>query len=265
MPLMETVVSPLTGWVALTLAGLCIGSFLNVVIYRLPLMIARGDNDTLPPLTLFRPASHCPACGVPPGWLALIPVLSWWWLRGKCRHCAIPIPVRYPLTEAVTLAITLFIGWLLPPGGELVGMLIFSWLLLALAAIDGMTYLLPDALNGLLLWSGLLFTLCYQRDALPDAITGAAAGYCVLRLFTTIVSNMSGKICMGQGDFKLTAALGAWTGWQNLPLLLLIASLCGISWALVARGVFARKLSAPIPFGPPLALSGWLLVIYARF
>ena len=260
---------PWLWWGGLAIIGLCVGSFLNVVIYRLPLMIAAADGLPAaeingPPaahhINLWLPASHCPRCQQAVGWRDNIPLVSWLLLQGKCRHCRRAIGVRYPLIEAASLALTLAAGYAFPPGLTLCGVLLFGWLLLALAVIDLDCGLLPDWLTYSLLWSGLLFNLHDRFAPLSSAVMGAVAGYMVLWLIVLSVNQATGKQCMGYGDLKLTAALGAWLGWQALPLLLLLASSSGML-AIVALNLLARKsLHAALPFGPALAFSAALLM-----
>lgn len=250
-------------WLLLALLGAATGSLLNVVTWRLPLMIAA---DALPGFNLWLPASHCPQCKTPVRWHDNIPLLSWLLLKGRCRHCRQPISRRYPLTEFATLLLTLTLGCLFPPGTLLLALLMFSWLLLALVLIDAEHQLLPDALTLPLLWLGLLVNLLewLPHLTLAAAVTGAIAGYLTLALLAQGYRLLSGKDALGLGDAKLLAALGAWLGWQPLPLLLLLASVSGIVWVLVARLLFRRSLNAPLSFGPFLAAAGLMLLISAN-
>ncbi|MGM7780338.1 prepilin peptidase [Erwinia amylovora] len=250
-------------WLLLGLLGAATGSLINVVTYRLPLMIGA---DAPPGFNLWLPASHCPQCKTAVRWRDNIPLLSWLVLKGRCRHCCQPVSRRYPLTEFATLLLTLAIGWLFPVGGLLLAVLLFSWLLLALVLIDAEHQLLPDALTLSLLWLGLLVNLLewLPHLTLTAAVSGAIAGYLSLALLAQGYRLLSGKDALGLGDAKLLAALGAWLGWQPLPLLLLLASVSGIVWVLVARLLFRRSLNAPLPFGPLLAAAGLLLLISAN-
>ncbi|AUX73668.1 prepilin peptidase [Erwinia pyrifoliae] len=250
-------------WLLLALLGAATGSLLNVVTWRLPLMIGGGAR---PGFNLWLPASHCPQCKTTVRWHDNIPLLSWLLLKGRCRHCCQPVSRRYPLTEFGTLLLTLALGWLFPPGGLLLAVLLFSWLLLALVLIDAEHQLLPDALTLPLLWLGLSVNLLewLPHLTLAAAVSGAIAGYLSLALLAQGYRLLSGKDALGLGDAKLLAALGAWLGWQPLPLLLLLASVSGIIWVLLGRLLFRRSLNAPLPFGPFLAAAGLLLLISAN-
>ncbi|RJS92199.1 A24 family peptidase [Salinisphaera sp. Q1T1-3] len=256
--------------------GLIVGSFLNVVILRLPRMLearwaaeaAAADASDLAdttPVSLAAPASHCPHCRTPIKAWHNVPLLGYLGLRGRCAACGHRISALYPLVEAAAAAIACLVLYrfgLTPAGGTA---LLASWLLLALAVIDARTQLLPDVLTLSLLWLGLLASVIGIGPATAvspaDAIIGAAAGYGVLWLVFTAFKCLTGKHGMGHGDFKLLAALGAWLGWQQLPLVLLMASLGGslIGIALMATGRLDR--GTPMPFGPWLAGAGWLALI----
>ncbi len=239
--------------------GLLLGSFLNVVVYRLPLMIHNEGQLTGHGFNLSLPASHCPACKHPLKYWQNIPVLSWLLLRGKCHYCAASISKRYPLTEAGCAAMFLGLSFLFTTPLSLLSALLLFWFLLALSLIDLATYLLPDRLTLPLLWAGLLVHSISGEVTLQDALYGAAAGYLALWLLYWGVKIVSGKEGMGYGDFKLLAALGAWVGWQMLPYLCILAALAGIVFALIRMGVY--KMSEQIPFGPCLAMAGALIYI----
>ncbi|MES1954634.1 prepilin peptidase [Salinisphaera hydrothermalis] len=257
--------------------GLVIGSFLNVVILRLPAMMEtrwREDaadildmaepDDTGARFDLATPGSHCPHCQAPIKPWHNLPVLGYLLLRGRCNACGTRISLQYPAIEIAAaglavIAIARFgaTGW----GLCMVGV---SWLLLTLAAIDFRTQLLPDALTLPLLWAGLVASLFHLAPGAPtpsDAIIGAAAGYGVLWIVFQGFRLATGKIGMGHGDFKLAAALGAWIGWAQLPLALLAASLGGaiVGGLLIASGRLSR--GTPMPFGPWLVLGGWLALV----
>lgn len=246
--------------VLLAILGAIIGSLLNVVTYRLPLMIGQPTSSGI---NLWRPASHCPQCKKPVRWRDNIPLLSWCLLKGQCHHCQRPISSRYPLTELTSLLLTLGCGLLFPAGTLLLMILLFSWLLLALVLIDADCQLLPDTLTLPLLWLGLAaHTLEWlPQPALADAVLGAISGYGTLALLSHGYRLLTGKHALGLGDAKLLAALGAWTGWQSIPHLLLMASLGGIFWVLLTRLLGWRTLNAPLAFGPFLATAGWLLLV----
>lgn len=249
----------------MALAGLVFGSFLNVLIYRLPIMIERSWQDpataSTDTLNLAFPGSHCPSCQHPIAWYDNIPLLSFVLLRGRCRHCQSPIAWQYPLVELATSALfvwSLFahVDW--PAALAWAG---FAAALLALAVIDARTTWLPDAITQPLTWGGLIAAaLGWTGVSLPAALAGAVGGYLCLWLVYWAFLLVTGKEGMGHGDFKLLAALGAWFGWQQLLALVLLASLSGLLMALVL--LWRRQLpeNRQIAFGPFLALAGaWLL------
>ncbi|NIA90203.1 prepilin peptidase [Rahnella aceris] len=239
--------------------GLLLGSFLNVVVYRLPLMIQNDGQLTEHGFNLSLPASHCPACIHPLKYWQNIPVLSWLLLRGKCHYCKTTISKRYPLTEAGCAAMFLGLSFLFTTPLSLFSALLLFWFLLALSLIDLATYLLPDRLTLPLLWAGLLVHSLYGSVTLQSALYGAVAGYLALWFLYWSVKLVSGKEGMGYGDFKLLAALGAWVGWQMLPYLCILAALAGIVFTLVRVSIY--KMSEQTPFGPCLALAGALIYI----
>jgi leader peptidase (prepilin peptidase)/N-methyltransferase len=260
-------------WTLITLFGLAIGSFLNVVIHRLPRMLeaqwaaearAHADHelpDDGPGYNLAVPASHCPHCHAALRWTDNIPVLSYLWLRGRCRTCQAPIGWRYPAVELLTCA--LFV-WSFAVHGASASALAwagFASALLALAAIDADTHLLPDAITQPLVWAGLLAAAWQlSGQGLSDALWGAVAGYLFLWTVYWLFKLLTGKEGMGQGDFKLLAALGAWLGWPALVSLVLIASLTGVAGGLILRARHQLSEDGYIPFGPFLALAGlWVM------
>ena len=254
------------GWAGLL--GLMIGSFLNVVIYRLPLMMqaqwdAANSEATLQKLSfnLAVPRSHCPDCQHPLGWQENIPLLSFLLQRGQCAHCQTPIPWRYPAVELITailfMAVVARYGW----GFEALAWAGFAAALVTLAAIDADTHLLPDAITQPLVWTGLLAAqLGLSGLGLSDALWGAVAGYLFLWSVYWLFKGLTGKDGMGQGDFKLLAALGAWLGWPALLSLVLIASLTGVlgGLALKLRGQLSDN--GELAFGPYLVIAGlWVM------
>ena len=255
------------------LLGLFVGSFLNVVIHRLPLMMEqewqaeaaalRGEesNSAQPRFNLATPRSRCPHCGHLIGALENIPVISYMLLRGRCRHCDGPISVRYPLIEALCAGLSWFTAAHFGFGMAGVGALIFVWALIALCFIDLDTQLLPDSITLPLLWLGLLLNLSGTYTDISSAVIGASAGYLSLWSVYWLFKLATGKEGMGYGDFKLLAALGAWLGWQILPLTILLSSLVGaiVGVALIVLRRHGREI--PIPFGPYLAAAG-LLALY---
>lgn len=249
----------------MALLGLVTGSFLNVLIHRLPIMIEQSwsssDEAPRPLFNLALPASHCPRCQHPIAWHDNLPLLSFALLRGRCRHCASPISWQYPLVESATAA--LFVWALLAHAtwGSALAWAGFAAVLLALAVIDARTTWLPDALTQPLTWAGLLASAWgFTQVALPDAVAGAVAGYLFLWSVYWLFLLATGKEGMGHGDFKLLAALGAWFGWQQLLAVVLIASVSGllVALALMWRGLLPANRQ--IAFGPFLALAGaWLM------
>jgi leader peptidase (prepilin peptidase)/N-methyltransferase len=255
------------------LFGLLIGSFLNVVIHRIPKMMQRESDNYVAhesgkelPHTdrynLMVPRSACPSCGHQITALENIPVVSWLALRGKCRNCKAPISARYPAVELLTGLLSALLVWTFGSGTAGLATLLFAWLLIAMTFIDVDTQLLPDDLTFPLLWAGLLFNLNGTFVPLRDAVIGAAAGYLVLWAVYWLFKLATGKEGMGYGDFKLLAALGAWLGWAMLPTIILLSSVVG---ALVGISliVFARRgRDKPIPFGPYLAAAGMIALLY---
>ena len=253
--------------------GLFVGSFLNVVIHRLPRMLEhewalqaadiRGeDAPEVEHINLATPRSRCPHCGHPISALENIPLLSFLFLRGRCSHCQASIGGRYPVVEALSGVLSAYAAWHFGFTPAAAGALIFIWSMIALAFIDLDTHLLPDNITLPLLWAGLIFNLTHTYTDLASAVIGAAAGYLVLWSVFWLFKLVTGKEGMGYGDFKLLAAIGAWLGWQHLPLTLLLSSLVGaiVGIALVA---FARhNRSTPIPFGPYLAAAGLISLFW---
>jgi leader peptidase (prepilin peptidase) / N-methyltransferase len=253
--------------------GLLIGSFLNVVIHRLPRMMQReSDNyvaqESGKPLphedhyNLMVPRSACPQCGHQITALENIPVISYLVLGGKCSQCKTPISMRYPLVELLTGALSALLVWHFGSGWAGMATLVFAWLLIAMTFIDFDTQLLPDDLTLPLLWAGLLINLNATFVPLNEAVIGAAAGYLSLWGVYWLFKLLTGKEGMGYGDFKLLAALGAWLGWKMLPAIILLSSLVG---AIVGIGliVFAKHgRHNPIPFGPYLAAAGMIALLY---
>ena len=254
------------------LLGLLVGSFLNVVIYRLPKMMERRwqqeardilalDAVEQAPLSLAKPASRCPACGAAIRPWQNIPVVSWLWLRGRAACCGVRIGVRYPLVELLTGLMSAACAWRFGFGIELAGALLLSWSLIALAFIDLDTQLLPDDITLPLLWAGLLFGLAGGFVALESAVIGAIAGYLSLWLVFWGFKLATGKDGLGYGDFKLLAALGAWLGWQALPQIILLSSVVGAVTGIALIVLRRQQRGAAMPFGPFLAAAGWLALM----
>ncbi|MBN9421185.1 MAG: prepilin peptidase [Candidatus Accumulibacter sp. 66-26] len=255
--------------------GLLVGSFLNVVIHRLPLMMERdwlgqcaelrGEEPAAQePLSLARPRSRCPQCGHAIGALENIPILSWLLLRGRCSACRTPISARYPLVEAVTGLLTAFAAAHFGYSWAATGAIVLIWCLIALTFIDFDTQLLPDSITLPLLWGGLLFNLSGTFTDLHSAVIGAIAGYLSLWSVYWAFKLATGKEGMGYGDFKLLAALGAWLGWQMLPLTILLSSLVGAVVGIVLIVLAKRGRNVPIPFGPYLAAAGLLALFWGK-
>ena len=260
--------------------GLAVGSFLNVVIHRLPKMMERqwraecaqlDDNGSAAveqaaaePYNLLVPRSRCPSCAQPITALQNIPVVSWLVLGGKCAGCKTRISPRYPFVELLSGALAGYAAWRF--GFTLAGVsaLLFVFAMIALTFIDLDTFYLPDDITLPLLWAGLLFNLANAHPDLTSAVIGAACGYLVLWLVFWLFKLVTGKEGMGYGDFKLLAAIGAWLGWQMLPLVILLSSLVG---ALIGIGliIFARHgRETPIPFGPYLAIAGMIALFHGQ-
>ncbi|MDR0673848.1 MAG: A24 family peptidase [Zoogloeaceae bacterium] len=259
--------------------GLMVGSFLNVVIYRLPKMMeaawraqyaetqgdaGKGEDEVEPAFNLAKPRSRCPHCGHPISALENIPVLSYLCLRGKCRVCRAPISPRYPLIELAAALLGLAAAWRFGPGVQAAAAAALLWTLLALAVIDLDTQLLPDVITLPLLWGGLLLNLSGQFVPLSQAVVGAMAGYLALWSVYWLFKLVTGKEGMGYGDFKLLAALGAWLGWIMLPAIVLISSLVGalVGIALILFARHGRHI--PIPFGPYLAAAGMIALFWGE-
>jgi len=258
------------------LFGLAIGSFLNVVIHRLPLMLERQwraqcaeitGHAVRPegePISLVRPRSRCPSCRAQIRAMHNIPVLSYLALRGRCASCGVRIPLRYPLVELATAAVSATIAWHYGFGCQAALALVLSGYLIALTGIDLDRQLLPDVLTLPLLWIGLLASLwpTVGFTSPGDSLIGAAAGYLVLWSVFQAFRLITGKEGMGYGDFKLFAAIGAWLGWQMLPLVLLLSAVVGaaVGLTLIVAGRHGRDV--PIPFGPYLAGAGWIAMLW---
>jgi leader peptidase (prepilin peptidase)/N-methyltransferase len=268
------------------LIGLIVGSFLNVVIYRLPIILERewrtqatevlasaaASGDPTAPVerfTLSTPRSACPQCKAPITALQNIPVISWLVLRGRCASCKAKISARYPLVELTTAVLSAWVAWHFGFGATAACTLLVTWALIALTGIDIDHQLLPDNITLPLMWAGLIAAVAVGPTlgaALPvspkDAIIGAAAGYASLWLVFHAFKLVTGKEGMGYGDFKLFAALGAWLGWKLLPLVIILSAATGAVLGILMIALQGRDRRAPIPFGPYLAAAGWLAMMY---
>lgn len=256
------------------LLGLCVGSFLNVIAYRLPIMMERGwrkecrdfleleSEDEPSPFNLIVPRSACPSCDKQISSWGNIPVISWLFLRGKCGNCKNPISVQYPLVELLTAILSLMVAMKFGVTIQTVLALLFTWSLISLALIDFHTTLLPDTITLPLMWLGLVISLFPVFVDAHQAIVGAAAGYMALWVVFQVFRMITGKEGMGFGDFKLLAALGAWLGWMKLPLIILLSSLTGAIIGIMMMVFFKHRKDKPIPFGPYLAIAGWIALMW---
>jgi leader peptidase (prepilin peptidase)/N-methyltransferase len=255
--------------------GLVVGSFLNVVIYRLPKMMERDWQLQCAELTgqevasqarfnLLVPRSACPHCGHMIGALENIPVISYLLLRGKCKGCQAPISLRYPVIELVSGLLSGYVAIHFGFGLAAAAALLFIWILLALTFIDFDTQLLPDDITLPLLWVGILFNLSGTFTDLQSAVVGAMAGYLTLWSVYWLFKLVTGKEGMGYGDFKLLAAIGAWLGWQILPLVILSSSLVGAVVGITLIVAARHGRDVPIPFGPYLAGGGVIALFWGQ-
>jgi len=261
--------------------GLLVGSFLNVVIYRLPVMMQRGwRRDCLEMLeqpaeaeeevfNLTRPRSRCPQCSTQITALQNIPVISYLVLRGKCASCKTPIPKRYPVVELLTGIASAVIAWHFGATPEMLAALGLTWALIALTGIDIDHQLLPDSITLPLMWIGLALSLAYPQAGTHTlfidpvtALVGAMAGYLSLWSVYWLFKIITGKEGMGYGDFKLLAVLGAWLGWQMLPLIIILSAVVGAVVGIAMIVLFRHQASKPIPFGPYLAAAGWIALMW---
>ena len=266
-------------WLYISIAlilGLLVGSFLNVVIYRLPVMmqnswqaeckllleISTDEQPTNEKFNLAYPNSRCPHCGAAIKPQHNIPVLSYLLLGGKCAACKAGVSLRYPIIEAITGLLTAFIVWQIGFTAQAGLLVVLTWALIVLTMIDFDHQLLPDQITLPFLWLGLITNSFGVFVSLPDALWGAVAGYLSLWSVFWAFKLLTGKEGMGYGDFKLLALLGAWLGWQKLPLIILLSSLVGavIGIALIVFSKHGRN--QPIPFGPYLAIAGWIAIFW---
>ncbi|MGE4406577.1 prepilin peptidase [Pseudomonas sp.] len=256
------------------LVGLLVGSFLNVVIHRLPIMMQRDwrmqareylEYPSEPAgerFNLLLPGSHCPHCGHEIRSWENIPLVSWLALRGKCSSCKAPISARYPLVELACGLLSGYVAWHFGFSWQAGAMLLLTWGLLAMSMIDVDHQLLPDALVLPLLWLGLILNDFGLFVSLESALWGAVAGYLSLWSVYWLFKLLTGKEGMGYGDFKLLAMLGAWGGWQVLPLTILLSSVVGAVLGSILLRVQNAESNTPIPFGPYLAIAGWVALLW---
>jgi leader peptidase (prepilin peptidase)/N-methyltransferase len=264
---------------ATAILSLIIGSFLNVVIYRLPKMMENewqqeykayflSDSATAAAPAKFNlavPRSSCPSCNAPVLARDNIPVLSWLLLKGKCHSCSTPISIRYPVVETLTAVLSALVAWKLGFGLAAAVLIVTTWTLIALTFIDIDKMLLPDQLTLPLLWLALLFSLNSSAFVNPgQAIVGAAAGYLSLWSVYWLFKLLTGKEGMGYGDFKLLAVFGALLGWQQLPLIILLSSCVGAVVGVILLSVQGKNKATPIPFGPYIAAAGWIALLWGE-
>ena len=258
------------------LLGLCVGSFLNVVVYRLPKMMeqefaeACREQFGVPaatqeaPVSLAQPASTCTSCGTRIKPWHNIPLLGWLMLRGRCAQCSAAISVQYPLVELIAAILAVACAWRFGFGAQMFSAMVLSWALLALTVIDLRTMYLPDAITLPLLWLGLLLSLGPVFADPVSAIAGAAAGYLLLWSIFWVFKLATGKDGMGYGDFKLMAALGAWLGWQLLPQIVLLSAVVGAAVGISLMAARKAEWSSRIPFGPYIAGAGWIALLWGE-
>jgi len=264
--------------IAAAALGLLVGSFLNVVIHRLPLMMERTwraqcqelldipaqPEDDSKPFNLVTPRSRCPHCGHAISAMENIPVISYLWLRGRCAGCGKSISPRYPLVELATALLSAVTAWHFGFGWEAGAALGLTWALIALSLIDFDHQLLPDDITLPFLWIGLLLSLFGLFADSTASIVGAAAGYLSLWSIYMLFKWATGKEGMGYGDFKLLAMLGAWMGWKALPVIILLSSVVGAAVGITLIILRGRDRNIPIPFGPYLAAAGWLSLLWGH-
>lgn len=274
MELIQYLQSSVIAWLTITLLfGLMVGSFLNVVIYRLPVMMQREWQEQCNELSgqvsapeskynLSRPRSRCPHCQHAISAIENIPVISYLFLGGKCRSCKAPISMRYPIIEIITGLMSAIVAWYFGFSWACLGALLLTWSLIALTFIDVDHQLLPDKITLPMVWLGLFFNLFGVYTELSSSVIGAIAGYLSLWSIYHLFRLITGKEGMGYGDFKLLAALGAWLGWQYLPMIVLLSSLVGAVVGISLVLLKQHQRDIPIPFGPYLAAAGWIALIW---
>lgn len=257
------------------LLGLVVGSFLNVVVFRLPRLLEHSwrqecahwlgseEKDPQPaPPGLARPGSRCPHCGHAIRAWENIPVISYLLLRGKCSNCKAAISLRYPIVEIASALLSLAVIWRFGATWQGGAALLLTWALLTLSLIDFDTQLLPDLITLPFMWIGLLLSLMLVFSDPVSSILGAAAGYLSLWSVYQAFKLLTGKEGMGYGDFKLLALLGAWLGWQYLPQIIILSALVGALVGLLMIIALGRDRNIPIPFGPYLAAAGWISLLW---
>jgi leader peptidase (prepilin peptidase)/N-methyltransferase len=261
-----------------TLFGLIVGSFLNVVIYRLPVIMEREwrqecaesfpEYNITPPEGVFNlsiPRSSCKSCKTPLRLIDNIPVISWLMLKGKCHSCQTSISIRYPLIESLTALLCFAVAYHFGFSYFAIALLFFTFTLIAATFIDLDTMLLPDQLTLPLTWAGITLALLeISPVSLQESVIGAIAGYLSLWSVYWLFKIVTGKEGMGYGDFKLLAALGAWLGWQHLPMIILLSSLVGLVFGLIQLRLKKQGIDKAFPFGPYLAIAGWISMLWGE-
>jgi leader peptidase (prepilin peptidase)/N-methyltransferase len=255
--------------------SLIIGSFLNVVIYRLPQMMKnewgqecreylglKAHPSDVEKLNLYLPLSHCTHCKKSLKPWHNIPIISYLVLGGKCAFCGAKISMRYPFVELLCCLASVYVAWRFGISWQTAGGLIFTWIIISLTFIDLDHHLLPDQLTLLLVWLGLFLSIFSIFATSHDAIIGAIAGYLTFAIVQWLFKIVTGKIGMGQGDYKFLAGLGAFLGWQQLPVIILLASIIGLIFGITQMVLRNQFKSEPIPFGPYLAFAGWISLIW---
>ena len=266
---------PFTFMVSVFVLSLCIGSFLNVVVYRLPVMMGNQVEDDYldllekepkerPVFNLSTPHSACPKCKSPIKPWQNIPVISYLWLKGKCANCKTSISARYPIVELTTGLLGLLVAYQFGATWQTAALLVFTYFLVALTLIDMDEYLLPDRLTLPLVWFALIANSFALFTSLENAVYGAIAGYLSLWSIFWIFKLLTGKEGMGYGDFKLLAAIGALLGWQALPVVILLSSVVGAVVGILGIMIMGRDKNIPIPFGPYLAAAGFIAALWGN-
>jgi leader peptidase (prepilin peptidase)/N-methyltransferase len=280
MEMLQTLEStPVFFYTTVVVLGLVIGSFLNVVIHRLPVVLKNNwsrqcrellepdhdENDaTKQPYNLLRPGSHCPACGHRIRAIENIPVVSYIFLKGRCAACHSRIPPRYPIIEIATAILSVFAALHFGYTLQTAAALAFTWMIIPLCVIDYDEQLLPDCITLPLLWAGLALSLADIFIDSQASILGAMSGYLCLWLVYHLFKLATGKEGMGYGDFKLLAAIGAWVGWGALPVVILFSSVVGAITGILLIAIKGRQRNQPIPFGPFLASAGWITLLWGQ-
>jgi len=276
MPIIDYLASHALAFVLIAgLLGLVVGSFLNVVIHRVPRMMERDwlrqaremlEPDAEQPkestYNLILPHSHCPQCNAEIKAWQNLPILSYLLLRGRCGQCKAQISPRYPLVELLTAVLSMVVAWQFGFSWAAGTMLVLTWGLISLSLIDADTQLLPDSIVLPLLWLGLIINSFTLITDINSALWGAVAGYLTLWVIFWAFKLITGKEGMGYGDFKLLAMLGAWGGWQILPLTILLSSLVGAILGIIILKTRGQSNTTPLPFGPYLAIAGWIALIW---